>query len=101
MFVETGYQSDVNCSRINYEVNENKKRAETQFWNKRYENWYRKSKFLTITILDIIHCPVFYLKHGVSETGFCQRIALSIESNRVGSTWKRRQNRVSETSCFK
>jgi hypothetical protein len=29
--------------------------------------WYIK---ITITILDI-PCPVFYLKHDVSETGFC------------------------------
>jgi hypothetical protein len=25
---------------------------------------------ITVTVLDIIHCPVLYLKH-VSETGFC------------------------------
>jgi hypothetical protein len=28
----------------------------------------------TITILDIVHRPVFYLKHEVSETGFCLRL---------------------------
>jgi hypothetical protein len=28
---------------------------------------------LTITILDNIHRPVFYLKHNVSEIGFCLR----------------------------
>jgi hypothetical protein len=28
----------------------------------------------TIIILDIIHRPVFYLKHDVSETGFCLRL---------------------------
>jgi hypothetical protein len=27
-----------------------------------------------ITILDIIHRPVFYLKHSVSETRFCLRL---------------------------
>jgi hypothetical protein len=27
--------------------------------------------YTTITILDIIHRPVFYLKHNVSDTGFC------------------------------
>jgi hypothetical protein len=29
---------------------------------------------MTITILDIIHRPVFYLKHHVSEAGFCLRL---------------------------
>jgi hypothetical protein len=29
---------------------------------------------LTITVLDIIRRPVFYLKHDVSETGFCLRV---------------------------
>jgi hypothetical protein len=29
---------------------------------------------VTITILDIIQLPVFYLKHDVSETGFCLRL---------------------------
>jgi hypothetical protein len=24
---------------------------------------------ITVTILEIIYCPVFYLKHGVSENG--------------------------------
>jgi hypothetical protein len=28
----------------------------------------------TITFLDIIHRPVSYLKHDVSETGFCFRL---------------------------
>jgi hypothetical protein len=28
-------------------------------------------KYITIIILDIFHRPVFYLQHGVSETGFC------------------------------
>jgi hypothetical protein len=27
-----------------------------------------------ITIMDISHRPVFYLKHNVSETGFCLRL---------------------------
>jgi hypothetical protein len=29
---------------------------------------------ITITILDIIHRPVFYLKHSVSESSFCLRL---------------------------
>jgi hypothetical protein len=27
-----------------------------------------------IIILDIIHCPVFFLKHSFSESGFCLRL---------------------------
>jgi hypothetical protein len=60
-------------------------------------------KKITITILDIMHRPVFHLKYDISETGFCfcllveptqldpidrvspsfrgQRLALSIGSN--------------------
>jgi hypothetical protein len=71
---------------------------------------------ITITILDIIHRPVFYLKHDVSETGLClriqveptqldsvrrQRLVLSVGPNGVGSKWTRGQNPVSETLCFK
>jgi hypothetical protein len=48
--------------------------------------WYIN---ITITILDIIYRLVFYLKHGLSETGFClplqvahlSKIHLKIESN--------------------
>jgi hypothetical protein len=105
-------------------------------------------KYLSITVLDIIHCPFFYLKCIVSETGFCLRIqveatqtdpieraslcfrtptttpieftkptqqsplvfllvswdtrfALSIGPIWVGSTWRRRQNSVSKSPCFK
>jgi hypothetical protein len=32
--------------------------------------WYVN---ITLTILDILHRPVFYLEHGVSETRFCLR----------------------------
>jgi hypothetical protein len=42
--------------------------------------WYIN---ITITILDIIHRPVFYLKH-VSETGFC--LCLQVEPTQVGPT---------------
>jgi hypothetical protein len=79
---------------------------------------------LTINILDIIHGSVLYLKHNVSETGFClllqvepsqlspidraslsldlrQRLALSIRPNWVGSIWRQRENAGSETLCFK
>jgi hypothetical protein len=37
---------------------------------------------ITITILDIIQPPVFYLKHDVSETGFC--LHLHVEPAQVG-----------------
>jgi hypothetical protein len=40
----------------------------------------------TITILDIIHDPVFYVKHDVSEIGFCLR--LQAELTQVGPTDK-------------
>jgi hypothetical protein len=30
--------------------------------------WYNN---ITITMFDIIHHPVFYLKHDISETQFC------------------------------
>jgi hypothetical protein len=30
---------------------------------------------VTITIHAIIHLPVIYLKHDVSETGFCLRLS--------------------------
>jgi hypothetical protein len=84
--------------------------------------WYIN---ITITILDIIHCPVFHLKRIVSETEFCLRLqvepiplgpvdwatlCLLVRRQRVALlcvpywfcfTWRRRQNPVSETSCFK
>jgi hypothetical protein len=69
---------------------------------------------LTITILRIIHHPVFYLKarrfrdwilspssiQSISNPVQRQRLALSIGPIWVGSTWRWRQNPVSETSCF-
>jgi hypothetical protein len=41
--------------------------------------WYIN---ITITILDIIHRPVFYLKHDVSKTGFYFR--LQAETSQMG-----------------
>jgi hypothetical protein len=35
-----------------------------------------------ITILDIIHRPVLYLNHDISETGFCLR--LQVEPTDMG-----------------
>jgi hypothetical protein len=63
--------------------------------------WYIN---ITITIVDIIHRPVFYLNYNVSETGFC--LHLLVEDQYIGPTWvsttrTRRQNPVSETLCFK
>jgi hypothetical protein len=37
-----------------------------------YRIWLRYIN-ITVTILDIIHRPVFYLKHSVSEIGFWLR----------------------------
>jgi hypothetical protein len=37
---------------------------------------------ITITILDIIHPPVFYLIHGISETGLC--LHLHVEHTQFG-----------------
>jgi hypothetical protein len=37
---------------------------------------------IAITILDIIHLPLFYLTHSVSETGFCLR--LQVVHTRLG-----------------
>jgi hypothetical protein len=76
--------------------------------------WYIN---IIVTVLDIIHRTVFYLKRGFSETGFffclqvqdiqlattkmsilCfrrQRLALSTSSIWVGSKWTRRHNPVS------
>jgi hypothetical protein len=41
--------------------------------------WYIN---ITITILDIIHRPAFYLKHDVLQTGFCLRS--QVESTQLG-----------------
>jgi hypothetical protein len=38
----------------------------------------RRCSVITITILDIIHRPVFYLKVNVSETGFCLRLQTAL-----------------------
>jgi hypothetical protein len=38
---------------------------------------------ITVTILDIINYPVFYLKHDVSETGFC--LCLQVEHTQMGT----------------
>jgi hypothetical protein len=37
----------------------------------------------TITILDFIHRPVFYLKYLVSETGFCLRLQVKSHFGRI------------------
>jgi hypothetical protein len=35
-----------------------------------------------MAILDIIHSPVFYLKHDVSEPGYC--LLLQVEPTQLG-----------------
>jgi hypothetical protein len=60
---------------------------------------------LTITILEIIHCPVFYLKHSFSKTEFC--LGLSLEIGTSSPDWdqlsrfnlKTGQNPVSNKCC--
>jgi hypothetical protein len=37
---------------------------------------------MTVQILDIVHRPVFYLKHEVSQNGLCLR--LRVECIQVG-----------------
>jgi hypothetical protein len=62
----------VNTLRLHYE--HNRLMLSIGLWR-----WYIN---ITITILDIIHRPVFYLKYDVSETGFCLR--LQKEPTRMG-----------------
>jgi hypothetical protein len=77
--------------------------------------WYIN---IAINILDIIHRPIFYLKYDVSEAGFCLRIqvettqlgptnrgtlclhVIPVGPNWVVSTWRWRQNPVSEMSAL-
>jgi hypothetical protein len=58
---------------------------------------------ITLTILDFIHCPFFYLKHSVSETRFCLHLQAEPsqcgpehragpEALRIASIWWRTQN---------
>jgi hypothetical protein len=42
---------------------------------------------ITITILDTDHRPVLYLKHDVSETGFCLRRRFSPETENSSLHW--------------
>jgi hypothetical protein len=45
---------------------------------------WRRYINITITILDIIHRSIFYLKQNVSETGFCLRLQVeSIQLYRI------------------
>jgi hypothetical protein len=45
--------------------------------------WYIN---ITITVLDIIHRPVFYLKHNFKETGFC--LSLQMETTQQGPIYR-------------
>jgi hypothetical protein len=54
----------------------------TRHHYKDLEKFVLKYFFTTITILDIIHLPVFYLPRGVSETGYC--LCLQVEPTRLG-----------------
>jgi hypothetical protein len=60
---------------------------------------------ITITILDIIHWPVFYLRtrhfgDWIVSPVRRQGIALPLEPHWVGFTWRRRQNTDSETVFY-
>jgi hypothetical protein len=35
-----------------------------------------------ITIMDVVHRPVFYLKHKISKTGFC--LGRQVERTQLG-----------------
>jgi hypothetical protein len=79
----------------------------TEWWNWKISPQKRQVMGITITIPEILHRPVFYLKHDISKTGFCLR--LQVERIQVGTKDRdslclrafQRQNPVSETSCFK
>jgi hypothetical protein len=51
---------------------------------------------ITITILDISYCPVFYLKQDISGAGSC--LCLQVESPLLGAT--DRASPVTKTSCY-
>jgi hypothetical protein len=56
---------------------------------------------ITITILDIIHNPVYYLKHKISETGFCLLLQMEpthlVPVDRAGP----RCLRTETSSCYR
>jgi hypothetical protein len=54
----------------------------TNFTSATSQQCFRMS--VTITIVDIIHSPVFCLKHSVSEIGFSLR--LQVEPTQLGTT---------------
>jgi hypothetical protein len=63
-----------------------------------------EKQFVTVTILDISHRPVFYLKREVSETGFCLRLQVGptyLGPMYIASFCLLIQNSVFETPCFK
>jgi hypothetical protein len=51
---------------------------------------------ITIKILDIIHCPIFYLEHNVSEIGFCLRLQVVPTYLNQVDIARQRENSVSE-----
>jgi hypothetical protein len=57
--------------------------------------WYIN---ITITILDIIHRPVFFLEHNILKTWFCLRLqveAIQVGLIEIASLCLRRQKQVS------
>jgi hypothetical protein len=85
-------------------------------------NIANSNSFWSLTVLVIFYRPVFYLYYNVSENVFrlclqvkntqlgpidrasvClrgKRVSLSSRPNWIASTWRRRQNQVSETLYF-
>jgi hypothetical protein len=93
-------------------------RANLSHWTSYSECFTTSAENITITDLDIIHCPALYLKHYFLETRFClslqveptqmgptertslcyrtrKRLDLSVGPIWVGSTWRRKENPVS------
>jgi hypothetical protein len=60
---------------------------------------------ITITILNIMHCPVFYLERNVSKTEFYPRLQVEYTQldpvDRASLVSGHQQNAVSEMLCFK
>jgi hypothetical protein len=90
-----------------HELTENMDRPQTTTYNTKFY-------FIYLFYFRLFIFIVFYIMHDVSETGFrlslqvepthlalTQILPLSVGPKWVGSTWRQRQNQLSETSCFK
>jgi hypothetical protein len=103
------------CSKFNFYKYHNHSWGSEIHWRCSYS--MRVNSTLTITILDIMHRPVFYLKvrrfgdlilspssgypaqvSSIERASLCVRTAIG--PIWVGSIWRRRQRQVSETSVL-